>query len=163
MAEEKELAEEEQNLDIRQEIIKLDIVGELNLSFKMLEVLGQILKNYHSSLDGRIKFNIGEEVYMLGLRSLGPFFKIIETHKNYVLKQFESMIAEKKLTDELRIEEAAQKLLFGICALVSTGFIEKISESVGSEHLSETFKEILDKYDINSVHLVDTSIKLNFY
>lgn len=165
MAEEQELSEEEEEtgLDIRQEIQKLDIIGELNLAFKMLEVLGQILKNYHSSLDGRIKFNLGEEVYMLGLRSLEPFFKIIETHKNYFLNQIESVIVKKKLTDELRIEEAARNLLFGICALVSTGFVEKISESVGTEHLSETFKEILDKYSINSVYLVDISIKLNFY
>ena len=163
MAEEQELAEEETNLDVRQEIKRLDIVGELNLTFKMLEVLGQILKNYHSSLDGRIKFNIGEEIYMLGLRSLKPFFKIIETHRNYLLKQLESVIVKKKLTDELRIEEAARKLLFGTCALISTGFVEQISESVGTEHLSETFKKILDKHSINSVHLVDISIKLDFF
>lgn len=165
MAEEQELTEEEEqrSLDIRQEIKKLDIIGELNLTFKMLEILGQILKNYHSSLDGRIKFNIGEEVYMLGLRSLEPFFKILGTHTNYLVKRIESMIVRKKLTNELRIEEAARKLLFGMCTLVSTGFVEKIADSVGTEHLSETFKEILDKYNINSVHLVDTSIKLNFY
>ena len=137
-------------------------MGELNLAFKMLEVLGQILKNYHSALDGRLKFSIGEEVYMLGLRSLGLFFKIMETHKNYLLKQIESMIAKKKLTDGMRIEDAAQKLLFATCTLISAGFFEKIADSVGTENLSQTFSEILDKYDINSIHLVDMAIKLDY-
>jgi 3',5'-cyclic AMP phosphodiesterase CpdA/GTPase SAR1 family protein len=164
ITEEQEPAEEEEiNLDVKQQIKRLDTIGELNLAFKMLEVLGQILKNYHSSLDGRIKLNIGEEVYMLGLRSLEPFFKIMETHKNYLLKQIENVIARKKLTDELRIEEAARRLLFTTCCIVSFGFIEKIAESVGTQHLSETFKEILDRYDVNSIHLVDMSIKLNFF
>jgi len=100
---------------------------------------------------------------MLGLRSLGPFFKILETHTDYLVKRIESMIVRGKLTNGLRIEEAARKLLFVMCTLVSTGFVQKISDSVGTEHLSETFKEILDKHNINSVHLVDISIKLNFY
>ena len=162
-AREKEEEGAEINLDVNQEIVKLNLVSEINTAFKTTEILGQILKNYHSSLKGPVKFSLSEEAYLLGLRSLDPFFKFLEKHSDYVVRRIGQFIDKKKLVDEKRIEEASRRLLFGLCGLVSFGFIKNISDSVGSEHLSETFKEILEKYDINSVHLVDVSIKLDFY
>jgi hypothetical protein len=160
---EENLEQEDASLDIKQEVPELDIAAKLNLTFKMLEILGQILKNYHSSLKGPLKLSIGEEAYLLGLRSLQPFFGILETHNQIIVNNIRTIIEKKKLINELRIEEVARKFLFSLSVMVSTGFVTQIADSVGSEHLSKTFKEILKRHDITSVHLVDVSIKLDFY
>ena len=41
--------------------------------------------------------------------------------------------------------------------------IKQISSAIGSEYLSETFKEIKEKNDSIAYNLIDTSIKLEFF
>lgn len=163
LAERESTRDEEEIPDLNEEIIELDFVSELNLAFKTVEILGQILKNYHSSLRGGPKFALAEEAYYLGLRSLNPFFTILKENADYVARLIGIYIKKKKLVDADRIEETSRKLVFILCAMLCYGFIKKISHSVGSEHLSETFKQLREKNDINSVHLVDAAIKLDFY
>ncbi len=67
------------------------------------------------------------------------------------------------MVDKNRIQETSRRLLFTLCATLCYGFIKKISYSVGSEHLFETFKQLKEKNDLTSVHLVDVAIKLDFY
>lgn len=163
MAEKQDASQEDVGPDITQETAQLDVVGQLNMTFKMLQILGQVLRNYHSSLKGPLKLSIAEEAYLLGLRSLEPFFKVLETHTDYMVTRIESFVERKKLVDESRIKDSARRFLFGLCTLVSCAFVKQVSDSVGSEHLSETFAQILEKHDTNSVRLVDISIKLDFY
>lgn len=170
MKDEKELLEKlessEDNGEIpdsREPLLRLDLVGELNLAFKMIEILGQVLKNYHGSLRGPVKLTLGEEAFLLGLRALNPFYEILEQKKDYLVRRIGVLVDKRKLGDERRIENVSRMLLFTLYAMMSYGFVKKISESVGSEHLSRTFSKIVNKYDITSVKLVDISIKLDFF
>lgn len=149
--------------DPREPLLRLDLVAELNLAFKMIEILGQVLKNYHGSLRAPIKFDLGEEAFMLGLRALNPFYEILEKKKDYLVRRIGAVINMRKLVDKRRIEDASRTLLFTVYAMLSYGFVKKISESVGSEHLSKTFRKLVDKYNVSSVELVDISIKLDFF
>lgn len=161
---EKEISGDEEEVpDLNEQIIELDFISGLNLAFKTIEMLGQILKNYHSSLRGQPKLALAEEAYSLGLRSLNPFFSVLSENTDYIVRLIRTYIRKKKLVDEIRIEETSRRLLFTLCAMLCYGFIKKISYSVGSEHLSETFKQIKENSDVTSVHLVDTAIKLDFY
>jgi len=45
------------HVSIKEDIKKLDIFSQLNLSFKLMEILGQICKNYWASIDGSIKYD----------------------------------------------------------------------------------------------------------
>jgi len=148
--------------DIFEPLKQLDLISELNVTFKTIEILGQILKNYSGSLKRPLKFALAEEAYMLGLRGLTPFFRILEEKKGNLVERIRYIINERKIGVE-DIEEESRLILFTIFAVMSYGFIKTISGSVGSERLSPTFKEIVDKRDINSVNLIDVSIKLDFY
>lgn len=163
LAERESIGEEEEVPDLNEELIELDFVSELNLAFKTVEILGQILKNYHSSLRGGDKLALAEECYRLGLRSLNPFFTLLKENTDYIVRLIGTQIEERKLVDETRIEEVARGLLFTLCAMLCYGFIKKISYSAGSEYLSETFKQLKEKNNITSFHLVDAAIKLDFY
>ena len=82
---------------------------------------------------------------------------------DHVVNEIRSYIEKKKLVDKNKIEDASKSLLFGLFNIISYSFIRKISGCIGSENLSETFKEVLNKNDIISVRLVDMSIKLDFF
>jgi hypothetical protein len=142
---------------------KIDIISEVNLSFKTIEILGQILKNYHGSLKGNQKYIIGEEAYLLGLRSINAFFSILRSNINPIVDQIRIILDKKGIIDKQNIEKYSKRMLFHISELLFSSLIKKISNSIGSEKLSETYKDIISNNDINSFHLVDLSIKLDYY
>jgi hypothetical protein len=149
--------------DIYEPVKQLNLIAEVNVAFKMIEILGQILKNYSGSLRRPLKLALGEEAYMLGLRALNPFYKILEERKQNLVKWVEYILDKENLVKKRDIDKEYRVIVFAIFAGLSYGFVKTISSAVGSERLSPTFKEILDKHDINSVSLVDISIKLDFY
>lgn len=155
--------ENNDEFDLQENIIELDVISKLNLAFKTVEILGQILKNYYGSLKANIKLDLCEEAYSIGLRSLNLFFSVLGENTGHIVNEIKSYIEKKKLVDKNKIETVSKSLLFGLCSIISYFFIKKISGSNGSENLSETFKEVLNKNDIISVHLVDISIKLDFF
>ncbi len=142
---------------------ELDIISQLNLSFKTIEILGQILKNYYGSLKGDTKLVIGEEAYLIGLRALSSFFEFLEESQDPIINYIKDILQEKKVAEKDKIEVLARQFLFRICASISYSFIKKISEPIGSEKLSGTFKQILDKNDLPSFDIIDISIKLDFF
>lgn len=149
--------------DLQEDIIELDFISTLNMSFKTIEIIGQVLKNYYGSLKGVTKLALGEEIYFLGLRSLSSFFSSLIDNSDYIINGVKSFIADQNLVEQDRIEESAKEFLFKVCCMISYVFIKKVSEAVGSEKLSETFNEILEKNDITSAHMIDISIKLDFF
>ncbi len=136
---------------------------QLNAAFKTIETIGQILKNYHGSMKRMEKIELTEEAMMLGLRSTGALF--IELNENIdALVSLVSIYMKKYETvDDDKTERRARVVLFNLYSLITLALLKKIASSIGSEYLSETYREILESYDCTSVHLVDITIKLDFY
>lgn len=148
--------------DIRDDEAKeLDILGKLNWSFKTLEIVGLVLKNYYGSIKRTQKIILGSEAYFLGLRSLSSFLNMINTHMDSIVKEIEKVISEKGISGKVEIENEARSFVFNICTAMSFHFIKKISTSVGTDKLSEIFKHILDENYTNAIRLIDLSIKLD--
>jgi len=155
-------ADEDNDYDIDEDTGVIDVISEFNLAFKTIEIIGQILKNYYGSLKGVKKLELGEEAYFIGLRCLNLFFSILENNKDYIVNEIKLFIKEKNLVKEEKIEEVSKKLLFHFCYMISYALVKKVSNSIGSDKLTRTFKEILRNNDIVSVNLIDISIKLDF-
>lgn len=140
-----------------------DIIAKLNASYKSIEIIGHILKNYYGSIKGGRKVKLGQEAYFSGLRSLRFFFDILEEHLDFIKEKIQSVIEEKQLVDQMRIEAASQKVLFSFFEMIAYSFIKKLSFSLGNENLKETFKKILDENNTTAVYLIDIAIKLQFF
>lgn len=61
------------------------------------------------------------------------------------------------------IEQSVGQYVFKLCFMSTYGTIKRISTSVGYDKLSTTFENILRDNPINSVKLIDLSIKLDHY
>lgn len=141
----------------------MDIIAKLNLAFKTIEILGQILKNNYGKISNHVIFELVEETYMMGLRTLNVFFSVIESNTDFLVNQINNLIDKKHITDKTKIEQLSRRILFNLCNQISYSFIKKISDSVGTENLENSYRLVLEKNNFNSVKLVDFSIKLDHF
>jgi len=134
-----------------------------NLGLKSIEVMGQILKNHYGSLEMPEKIELGEEAYNVGLRSLRWMFDFISKNIDIAVDTIKSVLERDKVKGQIEIEEQSRRILFFLCHVLSYFFIERIALSMGSEHLSETLKQMHKKKDTIAYRLIDISIKLNIF
>lgn len=151
-----------QDYDVNADIGNLNYVTKLNLAFKTVEVLGQIVRNHFGSLKKPVKLEIAEEAYKVGLRSLNKIFSQLQADSDRSVDAIKGYLEEKKIVDKKDIDKTARRYIFNICEIISFGFMKKISSSVGSERLFETFEQVLGRNDFPSYKLIDLFIKLEF-
>jgi len=161
--------------DIDEDVSEIDIISKLNLSFKLIEVLGQVLKNNPSgSMSGPIKHQMLKETYVLGLRTLNVFFSVLNDNTDFILNQLRDIIAkieekrnENKKSEDRRevekekIEKVSRQLLFSLCSQISFTFIKKVSDSVGTNKLMDKYPKVQDELNFASVKLINFLIKLD--
>ncbi len=154
--------EDENKHKYDERIRELDIFGKINLSFKMIEILGQISKNYYGALDGDVKIEILEEAYELGLRSMNKLMRNFEEY-SYVLKdQLVEIMKDKNITSKGDIDNVAGKMVFDFAVMISFSFLAKISNSVASKDLFDVFKILYEKNQNISRKMIDFAVKLDF-
>ncbi|NFO58523.1 metallophosphoesterase [Clostridium botulinum] len=142
---------------------EIDKINELNFSFKTMEILGQILKNYWGSLSGDIREKIGCQLYLVGLRSLRETYEILNEAKDKLLLILKKEIDTKKSKNNDWVEKRARNLLFLFTSFFTKSCIDKISSCIGDDKLSETFNDIERELNVNSVKIINLSIKLEYF
>jgi hypothetical protein len=141
----------------------LDFVANLNTAYKTVEIIGLVLKNYYGSLRGTDKYQIGEQAYLLSLRSLNSVFSLITSDRDAIVADVCSFIEENNLVEKAEIEKAARNFVFHLVEFFCFSFIKKTGKCLGSEKLVEILSEIRKAHDFPAVRLIDISIKLDFF
>lgn len=142
---------------------------KFNVAVKTLQIMGQILRNFPGTLPGEMKVEIARESYLLGLRSLGRVYGIMEDN----FTEFHALLS-KALVEQLHLptntqeqrEEAGRRVnnwVYNLMLAASYGFIKRISYAVGSEYLKETYKRVEDDRCSLSIDLINVSIKLDHF
>jgi len=149
--------------DYNEAILELDQFAKLNLAFKMIEILGEITKNYSGSLDGDIKYKLIRETYGAGLRSLKSLLGFFEENHEQLVEEIKEVIARKHHITDDKIYEEVGNMVFSLISSISTGIIKKIAKAIASKDLTEIYKEILmeDKENI-AIQLINHGIELDF-
>ncbi|WP_461205026.1 STAND family AAA ATPase [Clostridium sp. DL1XJH146] len=150
-------------IESSEEKIIMNKINQLNFAFKSMEILGQVLKNYWGSLEGIVRKEIGKELYLLGLRSLREIYKAFESSKNKLAISINRTFEERNIKDPEKRQKKTKQMLFIFVSLVTQSYIYKIASCIGDDKLSETFNDIEDELDFNSVRLVNLAIKLEFF
>lgn len=136
---------------------------KLNVAFKTIQILGQILKNFPGSLKGDVKYGIATECYALGLRTMRTVLRVMEDNADEIVKDIaERMLKDDQGTSEARLRRAKRILSFLVEGL-SFAIIKRVSGSVGSETLRQTYKELLDNKSSLPVKIIDLAVKLDYF
>ncbi len=135
--------------------VTTDLLKEMNLTFKSLEILGQLSRNYYGSLKVPQKKRLLGEAIDAPLRSLDFFISYIKDDADVVLDTIERKIAEQNSErninyTQLQLREIAKHLLFQLVLGLSYTFITKISSSIGSNNLQPVIDELCDAHNSNA-------------
>lgn len=142
-----------------------DFLKDMNLSFKSLEILGQLSRNYYGSLKVTQKRKLLDEAIKAPLRSLDYFFKLLSENAESSLDMIEKRIFDKLMdksdeTTDKQMREIAKKFLFEMISSLCFFFITKISSSIGSVNLQQVIDDVCDDMESNAGNLIKLATML---
>lgn len=143
---------------------QIENILKINVAFKTLQIMGQILRNFPGALHGDVKLQIATESYLLGLRSLRAMLLFFENNLDQIRGVlFEFLKDELQTEDQEEIANRTDELIYLLTQMTAYTFIKRVSQSVGSEYLEETYKEVIEENSPVSIRLIDASIKLDHF
>jgi DNA repair exonuclease SbcCD nuclease subunit/molybdopterin-guanine dinucleotide biosynthesis protein len=136
----------------------------INVAFKTIQILGQILRNYPGSLRGDEKLVIARQAYSLGLRVLRFMYSMLEASREDSVRFFADLLREKHPTwAEDDITRSVRNLMFYLSEGLAFVITKHVADSVGHKDLSMTFDELLQANSNISFRTIDVSIRLYNY
>jgi Calcineurin-like phosphoesterase len=144
---------------------ELNDLVKINIAFKTLQVLGQVLRNFPNLLRADPKTRVTQECYWLGLRVLSVVMKVSQDNLEGLREYFSLLIKEQRsILSENELATATDGFLVHIVGGCAYSVIKRVSLAAGSEELGETYKNVIRLDDgKTSVALIDLSIKLDHF
>jgi hypothetical protein len=142
--------------------IEMEEVLQLNVAFKTIQILGQLLRNFSGSLVGEQKLALARECYSLGLRVMKYILETIESNReDMVQKLAEILNSQNPKWPYERLNKEVKFLLFSIMEGFTFTLVKHVSNSVGMELLTLTYKELLQSTENTSYRFIDLSVHLD--
>jgi hypothetical protein len=144
---------------------ELDEFIKAAITLKMIEVLGQLVRSFTSTLTGSIKEDIVSECVELGLRFLKGMYQVREENIQELKEIVMQLIRERHsdLRNQELIGRADNLVLFSFFGL-TYGVIKKISSSLGQEDLKPIYTRVFNpKQTSLSYRIVEAALRLDHY
>jgi len=147
-----------------QKIDDLEEIPSIAYSFALINILGQILRNYLGTMDSEHKQKIVDSSYRLGLRVLERIFLNLQDSLPDLRQDFgESMHVKEKHLTESEINMRFANYIFATSILMSLLMVRNVTLAVGAPELELIYEQIRRELDITSVSLLNLSIQLEHY
>jgi hypothetical protein len=150
-----------EEFSLNEEVAELNMFSKINLSLKLIEILGQIAKNYYASLDGDEKIIMLEQGYLLGLRSLNAVLQEIESNVDSLYNDIKTTIEQKNIYNKEKIYTITGRIVFGFATLISATFITRTAKSVSSDKLITVLERIFKNKQTIGIKLINLGAKLD--
>jgi len=141
----------------------LIFISKLNLAFKTLDVLGQLVKNFPGSLVGADKLALVKECYEMGLRTLALILNVFQECSEELLTTVMHEITKNnpEFKDHRAVETQMKRFVFWMMEISCFGMLKRISLAVGHPQLKETYRVVLADLGTNAAALIDMSVRLD--
>jgi len=142
----------------------LNVSLKFNIAFKMLQLLGQIVKNFPGELKGDLKLEITSECYHLGLRALSAFVTLSRTEYEGMKELIDGLLRERQRVNPDAVLPSVERVILGVCLAAAFGVLKRISYAVGHEQLELTYRDVLRVQEERlGTRMVDLSIKFDHF
>ncbi len=147
-----------------------ELVRNLRLSIKTVEVMGLIIKNRSGSLDKQRLEYIYEQGMKVHLRIIKSFIELIRVEKaereiiDFLTERINKAIEEKEEENkELsidKIEKLVRRIYWNLNFGVLHGFITKAIHSLGSSNLLNISQEVTERLNTPSAFIINHGIRM---
>jgi len=138
---------------------------KINIALKTMQVLGQVLKDSPGQLPAKLKSDIAEECYSIGLRTLRAVLLSAELNLDSFERAIEELIKDRRAEDPTAIlPRDAKQVMLRLCLSAGVGVIKRISTAVGHNQLEKTYLEVVARFNNSlSVELIDLAVKMEHF
>lgn len=134
----------------------------ISASFKIMDVLGQILQNYPGNIEGGLKISIIDEVSKLGLRSVQAIIKTMGYLEHDLVEFiYARLLQEGKTVSKDAVIRATKQFINTLIAGMVRAMIHKIAVSFNSPIILPAVTEALESQGTIASELVLTELKVN--
>jgi len=140
----------------------LDILANINKTFKGMEISGQIIRNRHASLTRDSMEELARTGACSGLRFLEYFIKISDVAKKEIIKLISNHLLEHPDISDKEIEKQAENTYLHLTYGVISGLTRKIASSIGSKEALEVYTEMETNIGTPAISLIRQAIELQF-
>ncbi len=162
---------DEEKEDFEEEDQTSELLADLRISIKTVEVLGMIIKNRSGSLDLKRLEYIFEQGLKVHLRIITSFIELINNEKaekeivELLTDRINQIIENRKVDNEKelsidKIEKLARAIFWNVNFGVIHGFITKAIHSLGSINLLEISKNVSRKENTPAAFVVHQGINM---
>ena len=134
-------------------------------SVRMIDVLGQVLRNRSGSLQKPQLADLARSGYGTGLRSLSFWLDFTKRRRSALVAWIAGILLreDSRPQDEEKLRNKAGKIYLSLCYEVSREVLKRIANSLGAKELLEIF-EVLEREEPESVavRLVNIAIRMEF-
>ena len=153
---------ENDSVDEDSDLEPSDILAKINMVFKGIEIVGQILRNRHASISKDLLYQMVEYSTLTGLRFLQYFIEISDVSRDEVIKMLEHMLRENPTTKYEDLEREAKNTFLFLIYGVIFGVLRKISSSIGSKEADEIYDQLEQNIGTPAIKLINQAIGLQF-
>lgn len=139
-----------------------DILAKINRAFKGIEIIGQIIRNRHGSINKEQLEQLALQAYGVGLRFLKFFLTISDNSKEEVIKSIAYMLRENPSITNEKLEKEARNIFLLITYGAIYGVLKKVSMSIGSTEAEQIYKKIEEGSPSPAKKLINQAIYLQF-
>ncbi|WP_151958933.1 NACHT domain-containing protein [Acinetobacter junii] len=159
-----DLSVDEKELDIKKSELeaKVDfsLFQQATSSIRSIEVLGQIAKNRHSSINRNDLSDILMVAYDNGLKVLNFYLNIFKDTENDLKEFIKSIVSDKGEISTEEAKKVAEKIIHQICFSICMYIIQLISKSTAHSQLLEISEKLTEQRDTPAYFLVDLYSRL---
>ncbi|MEP2650559.1 MAG: TIR domain-containing protein [Paraglaciecola sp.] len=135
---------------------------DVSRSVKSVEIIGQIIKSRHASIEVEQLNQLATEAINVGLRFLSFYLTSTKNIKTELVEIIYKFIQhQSELSDEKIVEMSKQSFIQMIYSL-SFNVIKKISTSIGHRELIDLFNKLNTKTLTPAYSLINANIQLEF-
>ncbi|MEM5504720.1 toll/interleukin-1 receptor domain-containing protein [Shewanella frigidimarina] len=148
----------ERNTDDNDESEPLDILANINQTFKGMEIAGQIIRNRHATLTRDAMEDLARAGANAGLRFLEYFIKMSDMAQKEIIKLISNHLSEHPNLTNREIEKQAETAYLHL----TYGVTRKIASSIGSKEALEVYRDMEKKIGTPAFLLIRQAIELQF-
>lgn len=139
-----------------------DLLAKMNRVFKGIEIVGQIIRNRHASLDRNTLYSLVEQGSGAGLRFLSFFVGLSGFIKTEMIKLIKRQLNKHPNLSDDELQRIAERLYSQLTYGVISAITKKIATSIGCKEATEIYEEHKLKVNKPAVMLLEIAISMHF-